>query len=111
MVVEFFQYVSDVGGHILGYFDNIPIYFQQIRVWWEVFWIKLKLGFAVEFLKLSYLVAQALLDEIGFSSLFTKLFNALPSELRYWGVLFKIPEGLAIYVNCATTALVMRMSR
>ncbi|TOK31674.1 DUF2523 domain-containing protein, partial [Vibrio parahaemolyticus] len=48
---------------------------------------------------------------IGFSALFSQLFNLLPSELRYWGVLFKVPEGMAIYVNCATTALVMRMSR
>lgn len=110
-MVEFFQYISNIGGEILAYFDSIPVFFRDLRVWWEVQWIKIKLAFAVEFLKMSYLVATALLDEIGFSTLFSELFNALPSELRYWGTLFRVPEGMALYVNCATTALVMRMSR
>ena len=90
---EFFQHISNLGGEILSYFDNIPVFFQDLRVWWEVQWIKIKLAFAVEFLKMSYLVATALLDEIGFSTLFSELFNALPSELRYWGMLFRVPEG------------------
>lgn len=108
---DFFQYIANIGGTIVEYLEYVPTYFDEFRVWMEVQWIKIKLGFAIEFLRMSYLVATALLDEIGFSTLFSELFNALPSELRYWGTLFRVPEGVALYVNCATTALVLRMSR
>lgn len=108
---EFFQYIANMGDTILNYFSNAGSYFDQFFVWLQAWWIKMKFMVMIEFLRISYLVATALLDEIGFSSLFSDLFNLLPSELRYWGILFKVPDGMAIYANCATTALVMRMSR
>ncbi|WED61182.1 DUF2523 family protein [Vibrio alginolyticus] len=108
---EFFQYITNMGETILNYFSNAGSYFDAAFVWLQAWWIKMKFMVMIEFLRISYLVATTLLDEIGFSSLFSDVFNALPSELRYWGILFKVPDGLAIYANCATTALVMRMSR
>ncbi|EGR2696542.1 TPA: DUF2523 family protein [Vibrio parahaemolyticus] len=108
---EFFQYIANMGDTILNYFSNAGSYFDQFFVWLQAWWIKMKFMVMIEFLRISYLVATTLLDEIGFSSLFSDLFNLLPSELRYWGILFKVPDGMAIYANCATTALVMRMSR
>ncbi len=110
-MTDFFQLMANFGDTIYNYLTNMGNFFDQIMVWLQTWWIKMKLMVAIEFLKTSYLVATSLLDEIGFSALFSQLFNLLPSELRYWGVLFKVPEGMAIYVNCATTALVMRMSR
>ena len=108
---EFFQYITNMGETILNYFNNAGSYFDAVFVWLQAWWIKMKFMVMIEFLRISYLVATTLLDEIGFSSLFSDLFNLLPSELRYWGILFKVPDGMAIYANCATTALVMRMSR
>ncbi|EGQ8170575.1 DUF2523 domain-containing protein [Vibrio parahaemolyticus] len=108
---EFFQYITNMGETILNYFSNAGSYFDSAFVWLQAWWIKMKFMVMIEFLRISYLVATTLLDEIGFSSLFSDLFNLLPSELRYWGILFKVPDGMAIYANCATTALVMRMSR
>lgn len=108
---DFFQYVANVGDTILNYLNDIGGYFDQFFVWLQTWWVKMKLVVAIEFLKVSYLVATNLLTELGFASVFSDLFNKLPSELRYWGNLFKIPEGVALYVNCATTALVMKMSR
>ncbi|HCE4562131.1 DUF2523 family protein [Vibrio parahaemolyticus] len=110
-MTDFFQLMANFGDTIYNYLTNMGNFFDQIMVWLQTWWIKMKLMVAIEFLKVSYLVATSLLDEIGFNALFSQLFNLLPSELRYWGVLFKVPEGMAIYVNCATTALVMRMSR
>lgn len=110
-MTDFFQLMANFGDTIYNYLTNMGNFFDQIMVWLQTWWIKMKLMVAIEFLKVSYLIATSLLDEIGFSALFSQLFNLLPSELRYWGVLFKVPEGMAIYVNCATTALVMRMSR
>lgn len=110
-MMDFFQYFADWGETVLNYFDGLGGYFDSFFVWLQVWWIKMKFMVTIEFLRISYLVATTLLDEIGFSTLFSDLFNMLPAELRYWGILFKVPEGMALYANCATTALVMRMSR
>ncbi|WP_045414137.1 DUF2523 family protein [Vibrio owensii] len=108
---DFFQYIADGMDTVINYFENTGSYFDQLMIWLQTWWIKAKLMVSVEFLRISYLVATSLLDDIGFSSIFSDLFNMLPSELRYWGNLFKVPEGMGVYVNCATTALVMRMSK
>lgn len=109
--MEFFQYVAYFGDTILNYFESLSGYFDDLFVWLQIWWIKMKFMVTIEFLRISYLVATTLLNEIGFSSLFSDLFNMLPAELRYWGILFKVPEGMALYANCAATAMVMRMSR
>lgn len=110
-MLDFFQYIANWGDTVLNYFEGLESYFDQFFIWLDIWWIKKKFEWAIEFLRISYLVATTLLEEIGFSSLFSDLFNMLPSELRYWGILFKVPEGMALYANCAATAMVMRMSR
>ncbi|WP_423841134.1 DUF2523 family protein [Vibrio mytili] len=108
---EFFDYLVTFGSTVLNYFDNIDSYFDAFFVWLQYWWLKMKFWAAIKFLKISFLLATTLLDEIGFKTLFTDLFNMLPSELRYWGILFKVPDGVAIYMNCVTTSIIMRMSR
>jgi hypothetical protein len=108
---EFFDYIADSAQMVLSYFANTDDYFTQFFTWLQVWYIKMKLTVSIMFLKVSFTVAIALLDEIGFNSFFSDLFNMLPSELRYYANLFRVPEGLGIYANCATTSLVMRLSR
>ncbi|EHU9451545.1 DUF2523 domain-containing protein, partial [Vibrio vulnificus] len=52
-----------------------------------------------------------LLNDIGFNQMIATSFNALPSELRYYAFLFKIPQAISIYFNCLATAFVLRMTR
>lgn len=108
---EFFDYMANVGATALGYLEGLPTFFDDFFVWLEVWWIKAKLSASLYFVKISFLVAKTLLEEIGFATLFVELFNKLPSEIRYWFTLYKVPQGFSLYVNCATTAMVMRMSR
>lgn len=68
---EFFQYIANMGDTILNYFSNAGSYFDQFFVWLQAWWIKMKFMVMIEFLRISYLVATTLLDEIGFSSLFS----------------------------------------
>lgn len=108
---DWFNYISHATETVINFFNYIPSYFEAFFIYLEVWWIKIKVTTAIYFLRTSFLVATALLDDIGFNTLFAELFNKLPSELRYWATLFKVPEGVSLYVNCATTALVLRMSR
>ena len=110
-MIEFFEYIAYLGATVLNYLENIGTFLEQIFVWLEVWLIKMKLASQLYFLRFSFLVAKALLEEIGFATLLTELFNKLPSEIRYWAHLFKYPEGIALYINCFTTAIVIRMSR
>ncbi|HHP0486565.1 TPA: DUF2523 family protein [Vibrio harveyi] len=110
-MMEFFDYMANVGATVLDYMNNLDSMFDQFFVWLQVWWIKARLSASLYFVKISFLVAKSLLEEIGFASLFVELFNKLPSELRYWFNLYKVPQGFSIYANCATTAIVMRMSR
>ena len=110
-MVEFFDYISNAINVIVAYFSNIDSYFFMFFEWMQMWYIKMKLMTSIMFLQVSYSVATTILDEIGFNSFFSDLFNYLPSELRYYANLFRVPEGLGIYANCATTSLVMRLSR
>lgn len=65
---EFFQYITNMGETILNYFSNAGSYFDAAFVWLQAWWIKMKFMVMIEFLRISYLVATTLLDEIGFSS-------------------------------------------
>ncbi|TKF60224.1 DUF2523 domain-containing protein [Vibrio kanaloae] len=77
----------------------------------QIFIIKMKLKAELEFIKLSYNSAKILLNEIGFNEMLSSAFNALPDELRFYAFKFGFPQGLAVWANFFTTALVMRMSR
>ncbi|MBP3140304.1 DUF2523 family protein [Aliivibrio fischeri] len=108
---EFFSYIGNSFNALLTYFTNVDSYFFEFFTWLQVWYIKMKFMTSIMFLKVSYAVATTLLDEIGFNSFFSDLFNLLPSEIRFYANLFRVPEGLGIYANCATTSLVLRLSR
>ena len=110
-MVEFFQYIRDVGQTLHNALMNTGSYFDSFFVWLNVWWMGAKLKGSIYFLKIAYLTAVTLLNEIGFNTLFSDLFNRLPSELRFYAFAFKVPEGFSLWMNCATTSLVMRMSR
>ncbi len=110
-MIEFFDYVGTSFTTLINYLENIDVYFLDFFTWLQSFYIKMKLMSSIMFLKVSYSVATTLLDEIGFNSFFSDLFNMLPTEIRYYANLFRVPEGLGIYANCATTSLVLRLSR
>ena len=109
--MDFFQSIFNSVESISDYFNDMDSIFTSLMVWLNIWYLKLKLMSTIYFLKISFLVATTLLDEIGFSTLLVESFNQLPSEIRYWATLFKIPQGLSIYLNCAATGLVMRMSK
>lgn len=108
---EFFDFISNSINSINNYFDIIDVYFQDFFVWLNIWYIKLKLEMSIYFLKISYHTAVALLDEIGFNYILPKLFNQLPSELRYYAHLFKVVEGLSVFLNLAATSMVMRLTK
>lgn len=110
-MIDFFNYLADVAQTFMNYLTNVDGYFDAFFIWLQTWYIKAKLSVSIVFLRTSYLVAIGLLNEIGFNALFSDLFNMLPSELRFYAFAFKIPEGVSIWMNCATTALVMRLSR
>ncbi|AUI86139.1 DUF2523 domain-containing protein [Vibrio azureus] len=110
-MMEFFEYIANVWATIINYFENIGYFAAQFFIWVEALWIKMKLTAQLYMLRTSFLVAKTLLEDIGFATLFTELFNQLPLEVKYWAHLFKVPEGISLYVNCFTTAIVIRMSR
>ena len=62
---EFFDYMANVGATALGYLEGIPTFFDDFFVWLEVWWIKAKLSASLYFVKISFLVAKTLLEEIG----------------------------------------------
>ncbi|MBL4829416.1 MAG: DUF2523 domain-containing protein [Aliivibrio sp.] len=110
-MVEFYDSIYDIAATVLNYFENLGGFFTDFVVYMHVWYVKVQLRLKVMFFHSSYLVAVTLLKEIGFNTLFTELYNMLPSELRYWAGLFKLKEGFTLYINCAATALVLRLSR
>lgn len=110
-MVDFFDSIFGLFENLMNYFDGIDSYFEAIFVWLQTWYLKMKLHVKLMFIRTSYLVAVNLLSDLGFNTLLSELFNALPSELRYWATLFSFREGFSLYLNCATTAFVMRISR
>ena len=96
---------------ITDFFKAIPQMTLDLFSYIQIFMIKMKLKAELEFIKLSYNSAQILLKEIGFNDILSKAFNALPDELRFYAFKFGVPQGLAVWANFFTTALVMRLSR
>lgn len=96
---------------ITEFFKSIPQMALDLFSYIQIFVIKIKLKAELEFIKLSYNSAQILLKEIGFNDLLSSVFNALPDELRFYAFKFGFPQGIAVWANFFTTALVMRFSR
>ncbi len=103
--------VSDFGQTTIDFFNSIPDMFMQIMAWLNLWYIKIKLYFLIQSVKLSYATAQLLLEDIGFNEMIKLAWNALPSELRYYGHLFGVPKALTVVSNCIATSLVMRLSK
>jgi hypothetical protein len=103
--------IGDFGQTVVDYFNHVPSWFEEIFVYLNAWYIKIKFYFLLVSLELSYKTAQFLLNEIGFTELVVSAFNALPSELRFYAFLFQIPQALNIYFTCMATGFVIRMTR
>ncbi|SON48620.1 DUF2523 family protein [Vibrio tapetis] len=103
--------MSDMFKSVEAYLLAIPDMFDDLLAHLHYWYIKGKLTFALFFIELSYNTAKVFLNEIGFNRLIETSFNALPDELRYYAFLFKVPDAITLYMNCLSTALVMRLSR
>lgn len=110
-MMDFWQSIMDGMDSVVNFVTAAPSYFEQLVTYINLWILKAYLVIKVYFIRSAYLLAVALLDEIGFNVILSELFNALPSELRYYAFLFKIPDAISIYFNCAATALVMRLMR
>ncbi|CAH7382836.1 MULTISPECIES: hypothetical protein [Vibrio] len=110
-IYSFIDWISLQMAFITDFFKAIPQMTLDLFSYIQIFMIKMKLKAELEFIKLSYNSAQILLKEIGFNDILSKAFNALPDELRFYAFKFGVPQGLAVWANFFTTALVMRLSR
>ncbi|MEZ9637378.1 DUF2523 domain-containing protein [Vibrio cyclitrophicus] len=110
-IYSFIDWISFQMSFITDFFKAIPQMTLDLFSYIQIFMIKMKLKAELEFIKLSYNSAQILLKEIGFNDLLSSVFNALPDELRFYAFKFGFPQGLAVWANFFTTALVMRFSR
>ncbi|ROO77321.1 DUF2523 domain-containing protein [Vibrio crassostreae] len=110
-IYSFIDWISLQMAFITDFFKAIPQMTLDLFSYIQIFMIKIKLKAELEFIKLSYNSAQILLKEIGFNDILSKAFNALPDELRFYAFKFGVPQGLAVWANFFTTALVMRLSR
>lgn len=105
------QGLGDFGQTVIDFFNHIPTWFEDLFIYLNAWYIKMKLYFLLMSLELSYKTAQFLLNEIGFTQLVVSAFNALPSELRYYAFLFQVPQALNVYFTCMATGFVIRISR
>ena len=110
-IYSFIDWISFQMSFITDFFKAIPQMTLDLFSYIQIFMIKMKLKAELEFIKLSYNSAQILLKEIGFNDILSQAFNALPDELRFYAFKFGVPQGLAVWANFFTTALVMRFSR
>jgi len=108
---DFIDWFSTQMSFVTDFFKSIPQMTLDLFSYIQIFMIKMKLKAELEFIKLSYNSAQILLQEIGFNDVLSRVFNALPDELRFYAFKFGFPQGLAVWANFFTTALVMRFSR
>lgn len=110
-IYSFIDWIALQMSFITDFFKAIPQMTLDLFSYIQIFMIKMKLKAELEFIKLSYNSAQILLKEIGFNDILSQAFNALPDELRFYAFKFGVPQGLAVWANFFTTALVMRLSR
>lgn len=105
------QSIGDFFQTIIDFFLNIPDYFEQLTVFINAYYIKLKFKWMVYSLVFAYKTASYLLNDIGFTQIIILTFNALPDELRFYAFLFKIPQAINIIFTGFTTAFVISVSR
>ncbi|MEZ8039630.1 MULTISPECIES: DUF2523 family protein [Vibrio] len=110
-IFAFFDWVSTQFQVVVDFIKSLPYIFSNIFSYIQLFYLKMKIAGQIEFIKMSYVTAQMLLQEIGFNDLLAATFNAMPSEIRFYAFKFGIPQGLSIVANFFTTGFVMRMTR
>ncbi len=110
-LMDILEPIANFGSTIVDFIAYIPEYFKQFFIYLNAWYVKVKFTFLIYSIEFAYETAQYLLAEIGFNELLQSLFNRLPSELRYYAFLFKIPEAISIYINCMATAFVLRLQR
>lgn len=108
---EIFNFISSVGDNINEFFSNIALMFNQLIEYAHLYYIKSKISLMLYTLKLSVGTAQLLLNEMGFTDLIANIWNKMPSEIRYYGSVFGIPDAINVISNCTATAFVLRMTR
>ncbi|POC46636.1 DUF2523 domain-containing protein [Vibrio vulnificus] len=111
LILDFLAFLSSIGDTFVEFITSIPDYFHQFFVYLNAWYVKIKFYFFIISLQMAYDTAVYLLNDIGFNQMISSSFNALPSELRYYAFLFKIPQAISIYFNCLATAFVLRMTR
>lgn len=102
-------FISDTGQTIIDFFESTPDIFTQFMAWLNLWYIKISLYFKIMSIKLAYETAKLLLEDIGFYTVVESAWDALPSELRYYGTIFGFPKAFSIIANCFTTSIVMRL--
>ncbi|MCG3721385.1 DUF2523 family protein [Vibrio cincinnatiensis] len=110
-ILDFLAFLSSVGDTVVAFFQNIPTYFKDFFVYLGAWSVKIKFMFFIFSISRSYEVAVFLLEDLGVTQMVAQLYNALPSELRYYLHLLGIPQALSIIFNCGATAFVMRIMR
>ncbi|MGF1755819.1 DUF2523 domain-containing protein [Vibrio makurazakiensis] len=110
-IYAFFDWVALQFQTFIDFIYALPDMASNLFSYLQLFIIKMKITLQIEFLKLSYSTAKLLLQDIGFNDLLVEVFNAMPSEVRFYSYAFGIPQGLTILANFMTTAFVMKMSR
>lgn len=108
---DILNFFGSIGDNINEFFDSISLMFQQLIEYAHLYYIKSKISLMLYTLKLSTGTAQVLLNEMGFTELIANIWNQMPSEIRYYGTAFGIPDGINIISNCTATAFVLKMTR
>ncbi len=110
-ILDLLSGLGDIAQTIKDFFVYIYSSLENIFVYLQAQYVKMKFYFIIYSLKFTYEVAEYLLKDIGFSSLLTSGFNQLPDEVRYYANAFKLPQALNIYFNCVATAFVLKIQR
>ncbi|ARC92169.1 DUF2523 domain-containing protein [Vibrio coralliilyticus] len=110
-ILSLLQGLGDAGQTVIDFFSNAPNWFEQIFIYLNAWYVKIRLYMLIKYIEMSYRTAEFLLNEIGFAEFIISAFNALPSEIRYYAFLFKIPQAINVYFNFLATGFVMKMSR
>lgn len=110
-ILSLLQGIGDVGQSVLDFFTAVPSWFEQIFIYLNAWYVKIKLYMLIKYLELSYRTAEFLLNEIGVTQFVISAFNQLPSEVRYYAFLFKVPQALSVYFNFLATAFVLKITR
>lgn len=105
------SFFSDTYSTVIAFFTALPDMAYNVLSYFHLWYIEASLTSRIFFVRVAFTTAQTLLQEIGFNTLLSSTFNALPDEIRYYAYLFNVPEAISVYFNLVTTALVLRLSK